>query len=142
MLRKRNVNVLGCSLLTDTAPLFSLSEYSGPATRLPSPSREAKACEVWGSSPTPEGKMERRGKVSLWFCMREPTKRRKTTSSGTRKRGVLPGYTQTAAGRQVGDVGDPASQLRGFRCGLGAEDGVQGQGEGRLWMERKKKNPN
>lgn len=69
------MNVLGCSLRIDTAPLFSLSEYSGPATRLPSPSREATSCEVWGSSPIPEGKMERRRKVKLWFCTKGRTKR-------------------------------------------------------------------
>lgn len=53
------MKVLGCSLLMDTPPFFSLSEYSGPATRLPSPSREATACEVWGSSPTPERRMDK-----------------------------------------------------------------------------------
>lgn len=53
------MNVLGCSLWMDTVPLFSLSEYSDPATRLPSPSREATACEVWGSSPRPGRETEK-----------------------------------------------------------------------------------
>lgn len=132
------MNVLGCSLRMDTAPLFSLSAYSGPATRLPSPSREATACEVCGSLATPEWKMERRGRVKLWFCMRGRTKRKKT-SSGTGKSGVLPGHAQSATGRQVGDVGDPTRQLGGLRRGLGAEDGVKVHGEGWLWMERERR---
>lgn len=49
---------------------------------------------------------------------------------------MLPGHAQSAAGQQVGNVGDPARQLGGLRRGLGAKDGVKGQGIGWLWTER------
>lgn len=65
--RNRSLKVLGWILVRDTTPLFNLSEYIDPGNRLPWPSNDPTACEVWGSLPVPAGSWTDYNKWVLFF---------------------------------------------------------------------------